>query len=257
MTMKWRCSSYLSEDINKFYNSTSVINIMIPTFFQRSDSHGWLAQARLWLPFAFIGVVHLHRGQRGLLLIHTPKHHHLTPQHHSWGPCSCSGQRWNLAPRLALHIQDLSAIQGHASLTAAPQNINQALVVDRSTVHATLRHGWELFPVQWLHWTHSHFQYRHVSGIKTQCHSQHCREGEKTGSGTGNRKIQEKQWLKPASADMCGGERMSRMSNFPKLWKKCVLHPRLVWFQAATSTSVFCFPLSISLSWEFFGQNSS
>lgn len=191
--------------------------IPVPTFFQSGDSHGWLTQARLCLPFAFIGVVHLHRGQRGLLLIHTPKHHQLPPQHHSWGTCPCSRQWWNLGPSLTLHIQDLNTVQRHTGLTAAPQNINEAFVVDRSTVHTALRHGWELLPVQWLHWTHSHFQYRHVSGIKTKCHTQHCCEGARRANVTGTKK-----YRKPAEAQafFCQENYLNKRGKYVWGWVK-------------------------------------
>lgn len=133
------------------------------TFLHSGDSHGWLTQAGLRLPFALIRVVHLHRGQWGLLLIHAPEHHHLAPQRHSWGPCPCCGQRRQLAPSLALYIQDLDTVQGHASLTTAPQNIELAFMVDRSAVDTALWHGGEILPVQGLNRTHRHLLHRHVS----------------------------------------------------------------------------------------------
>ncbi|CAB1419758.1 unnamed protein product [Pleuronectes platessa] len=108
------------------------------TFLHCGDAHRWLTQAGPRLPLALIRVVHFHGGQRGLLLIHAPEHHHLGPQCHSRSARPCSGQRGQLAPCLAFYIQDLDAVQGHAGLVAAPQHVEQAFVVDGGAVHAAL-----------------------------------------------------------------------------------------------------------------------
>lgn len=133
------------------------------TFLHSGYTHRWLTQAGLCLPLALVRVVHLHRGKWGLLLIHAPEHHHLAPERQSWGPCPRCWQRWQLAPCLALNIQDLSTVQGHAGLVAAPQHVKQAFVVHRSAIDTALWHGGELLPVKGLDRTHRHLLHRHVS----------------------------------------------------------------------------------------------
>lgn len=68
----WQCD-------NNITKQSSAGGLRFLTFRHCGDSHGWLTQTRLCLPFALIGVVHFHRGQRGLLLVHSPKHHNLAP----------------------------------------------------------------------------------------------------------------------------------------------------------------------------------
>lgn len=162
------------------------------TFLHCSDTHRWLAQAGPRLPFALIRVVDLHGGQWGLLLIHAPKNHHLAPKRHGRGPRPCSGQWWQLAPCLVLHIQDLNAVQGHAGLTTAPQHVKQAIMVDGSAVDAALRHGGELLPVQGLDRTHRHLLHRHVSWTERRGRTITPHRGRRRGKRRSRRREEER-----------------------------------------------------------------
>lgn len=94
-----------------------------------------------------------------------------------------------MAPRLALYIQDFNTVQRHAGLTAAPEHIDQAFVVNRRAVDAALRHGRELLPVQRLDRTHRHLLHRHVSRAErrgrtiTHTHTPHRRGGRERDKG--------------------------------------------------------------------------